>query len=215
MKKIEFLCVGLISTTLFLSCKKEPVADFSYSSPMEVGKQIKFENLSSHSSTYNWDFGDNSTSTEQSPSHVYEKPGNYNVTLNAKGDGGSTSINKSIIITGITYSIKNSTSVAISNFCSFYWNGTDIEDFVQHGTLSVGQTTKITITDKTEISFGFTYLGATFVSVNPFILTPNKHNDLLINNNTLVYSDSKKSLTLANKETLDKIIEKIEFKLKN
>jgi subtilisin family serine protease len=36
-----------------------------------------------------WDFGDGSTSTEQNPTHVYEQPGTYTVTLLVYGPGGS------------------------------------------------------------------------------------------------------------------------------
>ena len=36
-----------------------------------------------------WDFGDDSTSTQQNPSHTYTDPGTYTVTLTATGPGGS------------------------------------------------------------------------------------------------------------------------------
>ncbi|NLA32194.1 MAG: PKD domain-containing protein, partial [Methanomicrobiales archaeon] len=38
-----------------------------------------------------WDFGDGNTSTEQSPSHTYENPGDYNVSLTASNDYGEDS----------------------------------------------------------------------------------------------------------------------------
>jgi len=40
--------------------------------------------------TWLWDFGDGATSTEQNPTHIYESPGSYTVTLTATvTDGGS------------------------------------------------------------------------------------------------------------------------------
>lgn len=36
-----------------------------------------------------WDFGDGTVSTEPSPSHVYEQPGSYTVSLQTSGPGGS------------------------------------------------------------------------------------------------------------------------------
>jgi PKD repeat protein len=43
-------------------------------------------------SSWNWDFGDGVTSTEQNPSHIYTTNGNFIVTLNVTGpDGSSTS----------------------------------------------------------------------------------------------------------------------------
>lgn len=39
--------------------------------------------------SWKWDFGDDTTSTEQHPTHVYQKPGAYNVTLSVEGPAGS------------------------------------------------------------------------------------------------------------------------------
>ena len=48
---------------------------------------INFINLTDpvpgYSSTYQWDFGDGTTSSGYSPSHTYSQPGVYYVTLNA------------------------------------------------------------------------------------------------------------------------------------
>ena len=46
--------------------------------------EIDFSNLSESDSTivdFLWDFGDGSTSNEENPSHTYQNPGNYDVTL--------------------------------------------------------------------------------------------------------------------------------------
>ena len=49
--------------------------------------RVKFTNLSSgKAQSYIWDFGDGTTSTEQSPLHVYTKSGYYVVKLTAKGE---------------------------------------------------------------------------------------------------------------------------------
>lgn len=46
------------------------------------GKEIKFINKSSsNSTTYLWDFGDGTTSTEQTPTHIYSQERNYTVSL--------------------------------------------------------------------------------------------------------------------------------------
>jgi PKD repeat protein len=59
-----------------------PVANFnapaqSFCAPALVN----FNNLSTNATTYLWDFGDGSTSIAASPSHVYNVPGDYTVTL--------------------------------------------------------------------------------------------------------------------------------------
>jgi PKD repeat protein len=40
--------------------------------------------------TYQWDFGDNTTSTDQNPSHIYNSPGEKTVTLVVSDSGGET-----------------------------------------------------------------------------------------------------------------------------
>lgn len=68
-----------------------PVADFvgdplSGNAPLEVA----FTDLSTNTPTsWLWDFGDGHTSTEQNPTHVYDLPGDYTVTLTATNAGGS------------------------------------------------------------------------------------------------------------------------------
>jgi PKD repeat protein len=46
-----------------------------------------------------WDFGDNETSTEQSPSHTYTAAGNYTVNLTVTNAAGSNSTIKADYIT--------------------------------------------------------------------------------------------------------------------
>jgi len=59
---------------------------------------VKFVNKSTYSTSYKWDFGDGKTSTETSPSHVFEKAGNYSVSLQAAGDKSTSSISRSVVI---------------------------------------------------------------------------------------------------------------------
>jgi PKD repeat protein len=67
-----------------------PVASFKSSVD---GRTVKFTNKSTDADgdnlTYKWDFGDNSGSTEKSPSHTYAKNGKYTVTLSVN-DGTAT-----------------------------------------------------------------------------------------------------------------------------
>ena len=78
MRKIYLLltiCCALIA------CKKNDVS-FTYA-PTEprAGQSVQFTNNSSSGEEWEWTFGDGSTSTLKSPSHIYKRPGNYRVML--------------------------------------------------------------------------------------------------------------------------------------
>lgn len=94
------------------SCKKDddsnatpsqpiagPTANFSYSGAgVFAPATVQFTNTSSNATSYSWDFGDNGTSTDVSPSHVYANGGTYTVRLTATGAGGSNTVTKTINI---------------------------------------------------------------------------------------------------------------------
>jgi len=48
-----------------------------------------------------WDFGDNTTSTEQHPVHTYTTAGTYNVSLTAGNDGGSDTLSRLLYVTAV------------------------------------------------------------------------------------------------------------------
>ena len=52
--------------------------------------------------TWNWNFGDGETSTEQNPTYIYQNPGDYDVTLQVSGSEGndSTTIVKAVRVQG-------------------------------------------------------------------------------------------------------------------
>ena len=52
------------------------------------GEPVYCLNLSANASTYVWDFGDGSTSTEESPLHYYQEQGEYDVSLIATNENG-------------------------------------------------------------------------------------------------------------------------------
>lgn len=66
------------------------VVDFNYAT---VGLKVTFENLSTgvpSDYTYHWDFGDNTQSTLNNPTHEFDKPGFYKVTLLVKDPASNT-----------------------------------------------------------------------------------------------------------------------------
>ena len=63
--------------------------------PCPAPTTIQFTNQTVNGTTYNWDFGDGTTSTQVSPAHTYNANGSYNVTLiGSNGFGCSSTIIK-------------------------------------------------------------------------------------------------------------------------
>ncbi len=70
-------------------------ADFSTSTPDWLGETTSFTNatISSGETTYSWDFGDGTYSSEENPTHIFSAAGTYQVSLvatNAEGSGTKT-----------------------------------------------------------------------------------------------------------------------------
>ncbi len=72
-----------------------PTAEISAANSAEVEESIQFSSDGSSAgdadiTDYNWDFGDESSSTEQNPVHTYTKAGTYTVTLSLTDARGKT-----------------------------------------------------------------------------------------------------------------------------
>ncbi|MEI6948496.1 PKD domain-containing protein [Paraflavisolibacter sp. H34] len=95
---VTLLSVVLCSFTSALA--QAPVANFTANvtsgcSPVVV----TFQNQSSNSTSWTWDFGNGATSTRQSPSATYFNPGTYTVRLTATNANGSNSVTKQAFVT--------------------------------------------------------------------------------------------------------------------
>lgn len=76
------LCSALV--ILFSACKKDPAAIISADkTEVETGESIQFSNTSANASSYLWDFGDNTQSTESAPSKIFTEARYYNVKMKA------------------------------------------------------------------------------------------------------------------------------------
>ncbi len=75
------LCPFSADTTIFI---QEVIADFVRNEGLDTAicfAPYTFENISQNADSYLWDFGDGNTSTELNPSHEYDEPGAYEVSL--------------------------------------------------------------------------------------------------------------------------------------
>jgi len=82
MKNLFWLIFPVFALAL-TSCSKEPKADFTASANVvETDAVVTFTDLSENATHYVWDFGDGTAvSTSRNPTHVFETPGTYTVTL--------------------------------------------------------------------------------------------------------------------------------------
>ncbi|MEQ8244685.1 PKD domain-containing protein [Fulvivirga sp.] len=79
---------------------EEPDANFEYSQEyICTGYEVAFQSISQHVLSYQWNFGDGTSSTTIEPTHVYTDPGVYQVALMAQDSAGcQKKVIKNIIV---------------------------------------------------------------------------------------------------------------------
>jgi PKD repeat protein len=112
MKNKIIIAISVFTLLFANSCKKEsaklaPIAGFSYTGANSPApSSVSFSNNSTNATSYTWDFGDNGSSTEANPQHLFTSAGVYTVKLTAVGDGGSNSISKTVNIGAALTKVK-------------------------------------------------------------------------------------------------------------
>jgi gliding motility-associated-like protein len=91
------------TATVQVIIRPQPVANFTFTPNNQcAGTTVNFSNVSTGTggfTTYAWNFGDASTSTLPSPSHVYAAGGTYNVTLTVtNGTGCSSTFSQTVTV---------------------------------------------------------------------------------------------------------------------
>lgn len=105
------IVVLLALAMLAVGCKKVTV-DFTYS-PAEprAGESVVFTNNSSSGEKWDWNFGDNSTSTVKSPRHTFKKAGTYLVTLRVDSANNQTCSRSVMVYDTIPTFVASSDSI--------------------------------------------------------------------------------------------------------
>lgn len=81
----------------------ELIKDTIYLNSQEIGEFIN----NSSGSTYSWDFGDGTSSSEMTPSHTYTTPGIYQIMLTVSNDGNcAETTSKNIVVMSTPLSIE-------------------------------------------------------------------------------------------------------------
>jgi PKD repeat protein len=85
------------SCTGSVEVKPMPDCSWTSNSPVNNGTPVQFTGPAGMGA-YQWDFGDGSGSTDQSPSHKYSKAGSYNVSLTMCKEGCSKTCIGSVVV---------------------------------------------------------------------------------------------------------------------
>lgn len=102
----EFGCYDVTLQAQYIKVSQPPVASFEIL-PNDIIKvpdfTFSFKNISEGKvKRYEWEFGDGSISSEESPSHTYREPGEYNVSLIVTTEAGcSDTLSKVARIEGV------------------------------------------------------------------------------------------------------------------
>lgn len=98
MKKVFKFSVFVALAFIAFACEEAviPTASFTYEAE---DLTVTFTNTSKDATSYIWDFGDETTSTEANPVHTYAEAGNYTVTLTSKNGDESKTVTEEISLT--------------------------------------------------------------------------------------------------------------------
>ncbi len=82
-------CNGTVTLPAYITVDPLPIAAFTVNDPVGCSPHTTFfTNTSLNSTTWLWDFGDGTTSTDQNPFHTFTDTGSYTVTLTAYSPNG-------------------------------------------------------------------------------------------------------------------------------
>jgi PKD repeat protein len=176
----KFGCIAIDTIQIRVVSKPLPVADFE---PDTVGctpLTVKFINKSAYGESYIWDFGDNTFSAEEAPSHTYYVPGNYIIKLtviNITGQSIHNGIikvyqNPTAIFNAYPTNIVNNEQIVVFYNYSYYdslnlWRfgdgGTSTEKNPYHKYENPGSYTVSLITTSSDGCIDTTFLETTII----------------------------------------------------
>jgi serine protease len=94
-----------VSPAVSVKVKPSPVANFGTSSSLNNGKPIAFSDQSTGAVSWQWEFGDGTSSGDQNPTKIYPTAKNYSVSLKVTGANGcqSTITKQFDVVTGLEH----------------------------------------------------------------------------------------------------------------
>ncbi|MCK5821921.1 MAG: PKD domain-containing protein [Bacteroidales bacterium] len=113
MKNRTNLLLIVLGCILFSSCNTKapkPCFELNCESLRQIdqilaGEDVLVSNCTDNGISFSWDFGDGTSSTLNSPHHVWETPGDYTITLNVENEDSEKSITEDITVSPSVYGI--------------------------------------------------------------------------------------------------------------
>ena len=96
-----------------------------------AGEDVLLSNCTDDAIAFSWDFGDGTSSTLNSPHHVWEEPGNYTIVLEAESEKSTKSIEQDITISPSLYGYWSGTGDANGYEVPFSFNLTQIANKIK------------------------------------------------------------------------------------
>lgn len=116
MKSTLYLLAVITGMLFMASCGSEPpIPCFEYAVTNSYDNEVVFKNCSEYSESYEWDFGDGSTSSEFEPLHNFPNSGSFQVKLVAHGEKKSAEITKDVEILSPLW-ITGETTIASTDY---------------------------------------------------------------------------------------------------
>ena len=138
---------GCTATTFPVTIQGTPLsmADFNISGNcFYKDGQVEFINNSQYATSYLWNFGDGTTSTQINPVHTFTDYGYYCITLTAYNECGAVSYTKSIFVEpaecACNYNYTKPNGAIIPSGTTEYWN-----DEVVHGDIIIESNAKLVV----------------------------------------------------------------------
>lgn len=176
-KSIELSFLVALAIFIF-SCKSAvpPVASFTYEMKTDT---VIFTNTTVGATSYSWDFGDKTTSTEKDPVHVYAASGAYTVVLTVTAEGGSETYSEVISIARPVIKVDG----GFTDWSEVATNKLFTTTLPDTATLKAIQTLKVTFDD----NFIYFYVKMDSASVGAFDFYINSDNLGTTGNNSWIW----------------------------